>query len=224
MIALCVDGRLKDERERPNAVLPKEGTEATLTDVAPTDVFVPICSTVEFALRIVEVDDMDVTETHRLFKEFECPVDGALRPEVITRSEGVACIETDANPLLGFDSVEEEAEIVDGRAIAVFLARRVLQQDRDVVRLLSQRALARTDDAPGSKRFAASQMTPKVCDQVSDAQLAAPSDLSDERLHRLLVQRLDRRGEIRQVRHVCDDRVEARRLRLADEGVNFVVR
>src|SRR5712692_1393218 len=213
-----VDGCLHEEGSVGHRVVVKEGPEPFPAYLPQPDVLVPVERAPERSLGVVEVDHLYRLKPYELVEEGHRPLNSLPRGHVKPSREQMAGVETDAHSPPILYEVENLLQLLEAGADTVLLPRHVLQKDNSLSCALLEGLVAGLRDVSDPHHRPLPHMAPYVRHEIFDSQRVAPLHLLPKGGAAHLHQSLHGRGEVREVRHMRDDVLEARLPPLLQKG------
>ena len=188
----------------------KEGPETLPPDLPQPDVLVPVERASQRSLGVVEVDHPNLLQPDELVEERHRPLNSLLRGHVKPSREEMAGVETDAHSLPLLHEVENQLQLLEAGSDAVLLPRHVLQEEESLSRTLLESLVAGLRDVPDPHHRPLPHVAAYVRHEIVDPQRVATLHLLPKGGAALPHQSFYGCGEIREVRHMCDHKLEAR--------------
>ncbi len=168
--------------------------------------------------RVVQVHEPQSAWAEVLVHRAEHPPEPLGGPEVEARREGVARVEADANLFGTADAVDDRPELLETRADAVPGSGAVLEDDRDPRLVPVEDPVERPDHSLDPLFRAGAQVAADVGHQHVDPEGGAPPEPDGEGLDGSEVHLVLGRGEVQDVGHVPEHRLDPREPPLLPEG------
>jgi hypothetical protein len=204
VIPAFINGSFTYQGEGGEDFVVQDMTEPVFTDEAHPDMLVPVKGTAFFALRVIEVDNLQVFQAN-LFVELPESFFNSLRsPQLVPGSESMAGIKTDTNAFRFCHAVHDSVDVLETAPDTVLLARCILEKEHCIGTRGFESGIDPFDNPASPTGHSIPEMVTKVGDKVGDPEPAAAVELGYQGSNRLLIYFRFWGGEVGQVRHVVD--------------------
>src|SRR5213594_1763128 len=191
---------LEDERQPGEPRLAQQRAKSFLADLTFADVGVPVPVRGQAGDRVVAVNDLDLLQPDHAVELVDRLLNLRGVALVVTRREGVACVEADGHALVVVERVEHLPDLLELRAHAAAETGVVLDQQPRPLRLRALEHVAQVlGDLRQSRLETSSLVRAGMEDHAVDAELIGRLEVAGERALRALAQRRVVAGEVDQV-------------------------